>query len=152
MSAALVSAQPRWMPAARECWEHAGLRCAIVASPIGGWNGYVQLPWGHPWRACGWLATPLGDGLSFGPSAEGWVGFDTGHAADAWHPDDDSPPYVPGWAVEQGWPAEVPVADALERMRALRRQLALSLGGELWTLPRLRAHVELLAELLAAAR
>jgi hypothetical protein len=73
MSAALVSAQPRWMPAAREVWEHAGLRCAIVASPLGGWNGYVQLPPGHPWRR---RAGPIGD-LSYGPTAEGWVGFGT---------------------------------------------------------------------------
>jgi hypothetical protein len=144
----LLSAQPRWMPAARECWEHAGLRCAVIASPIGGWNGYVQLPWGHPWRARGWLDEELlAVGLTWGPSEDGWVGFDTAHAGDAWHPDDDAPPYEPAW-----WPWPAPhelAAEVAEGLARLRRLAAGSLGRELWTLPRLRAKVDQLAEVLA---
>jgi hypothetical protein len=146
----LLSAQPRWMPAARESWEHAGLRCAIIASPLGGWNGYVQLPPGHPWRRCEWLGTPLGIDLSWGPDPDGWIGFDTGHAGDAWHPDDDHPPYVPPWwgRLPGAPPFPPPALDQAltEHVRSLRRQLAQSLGRELWTLPRLRARTEDLAE------
>jgi hypothetical protein len=145
----LLSAQPRWMPAALQAWEHAGLRCAIIASPLGGWNGYVQLPGGHPWRR---RAGPIGD-LTYGPSAEGWVGFDTGHAGDAWHPDDDHPPYEPPWwrRLRGAPPFPPPALDLAltEHVRRLRLQLAQSLGQELWTLPKLRAAVEDLAAHLA---
>jgi hypothetical protein len=142
---ALVPAQPRWMRAARDAWEHAGLRCAIVASPLGGWNGYVQLPPCHPWRARAWLDLP-GD-LTWGPDGDGWVGFDTAHAGDAWHPDDDHPPY---WPFPD--PAQLVPPAALQAIAELRRQLALSIGNQLWTLPRLRGEVERLAERLAAGR
>lgn len=150
MTGALVVAQPNWFPAAREAWPHHGVRCAIVASPLGGWNGYVLLPWGHPWRACAWMETPLGAELSWGPDDQGWVGFDTGHGGDAWHPDDDTPPYQPGW-----WPGPPPPPDVLAGMAArvaeLRRLTAAMSGRELWTLPRLRAKVEDLAKLVALA-
>ena len=145
---ALVHAQPRGFPAARETWEHAGLRCAIIAAPIGGWNGYVQLPYGHPWRDCAdFLEVPI-SGLSWGrPYDDDWIGFDTGHAGDAWHPDDDSPPYQPSW-----WPLpDEVIPGALENMQWLRRQLALSLGRELWTMPKLRAAVDNLAEMVDLA-
>jgi hypothetical protein len=142
---ALLPAQPHGFPAARDAWTHAGLRCAIVASPMGGWNGYVQLPPAHPWRARAWLDLP--DDLSWGPDSDGWIGFDTGHAGDAWHPDDDHPPYQPSW-----WPWPEPEADMAWAVTELRRQLAASLGRPLWTLPRLRAAVDALAEQLAVGR
>lgn len=142
----LVSVQPRGMPAAREAWAHHGVRCAIVASPMGGWNGYVQLPWGHPWRERAWLEVPL-PGCTWGPDSDGWVGFDTGHAGDAWHPDDDSPPYAPAWAMGPGPdPASVEAGVAL--LRSLRLQLAGAFGMPLWTLPRLRERVEGWADLV----
>jgi hypothetical protein len=149
---ALVCAQPRWFPAAREAWEHHGVRCAIIASPMGGWNGYVQLPWGHPWRGRAWLEVPL-PGISWGPDDHGWVGFDTGHAGECWAPDDDSPPYVPGWATPPGVPDADAHAEALEAgvalLRTIRATLAASLpGGRTWTLPMLRARVEEWADLV----
>jgi hypothetical protein len=141
----LVRGQPRMAVPARETWLHAGLRCAIVASPMGGWNGYVQLPLGSRWRWAGWLDVPI-DGLTWGPDPDGWVGFDTGHAWDAWAPDDDSPPYQPAW-----WPGPPgPVPDHIvAALRLLRRQTATMLGGTTWTLRRLRRKVEDLAERLA---
>jgi hypothetical protein len=149
MSGALVRAQPDMAIPAREAWEHAGLRCAIVASPMGGWNGYVQLPPGSRWRRTGWLEVPdLGVSLTWGPDPDGWVGFDTGHATDAWAPDDDSPPYLPSWAAAAGF--TLPPPAVLAEVAVLRRRLAASLPGHtIWTLPRLRAAAEQLAERLA---
>lgn len=152
----LVRAQPPMIMAARETWEHAGLRCAIVASPMGGWCGYVQLPPGSAWRRAGWMEIPLdgpgGYPLTWGPDGDGWVGFDTAHAGDAWAPDDDSPPYQPAWwpATGQEPPPELR-ASMLEGIARLRRLTAGSLGGTFWTLPKLRAKVEDLAERLAVA-
>jgi hypothetical protein len=140
---ALVHAQPRYFLCAREAWEYAGIRCAIIASPMGGWNGYVQLPWGHPWRTRQWLEVPLG-GCTWGPDPDGWVGFDTGHAGDAWHPDDDTPPRAPSWWPQQGpWPPEEAAAASamVERIRTARLMMAAAFGQPLWTLPRLREKV-----------
>ena len=147
---ALVVAQPAMARPAREAWERAGVRCAIVASPMGGWNGYVQLPWGHPWRARDWLEVPL-PGCTWGPDDRGWVGFDTGHAWDAWAPDDDSPPHLPAWLTAGqflGGPDPEVAQAAAEHLAQLRRRVAASLPGHrTWTLPRLRAEVELWADL-----
>jgi hypothetical protein len=145
---ALVLAQPDLMVPARDTWQHAGLACAILASPMGGWNGYVQLPPGTP-RTIGRYSLPTPLELTYGPDPDGWVGFDTGHPWDVWAPDDDSPPYPPTWA--QVPPAELPVLlPELARMRRRFQQLSAQLpGATTWTLPRLHALVDHFAERLA---
>jgi hypothetical protein len=147
----LVRAQPWVLHPARECWVHAGLRCAIVASPLGGWNGYVQLPPGSTWRRRDFLELPV-DGLTYGPDPDGWVGFDTGHAWETWAPDDDQPGYMPAWLVDQGAtpPPGGAVDHGLQVLRRVRAELARSVPwGVTWTLPMLRARVEALAVRLA---
>lgn len=64
-------------------WTYRGLTCRTA---IGGWGGcgYVQLPHGHP--DAGHLADSyeVHGGITYGPDADGWLGFDTGHAGDSW--------------------------------------------------------------------
>lgn len=52
-------------------------------------NGYARLPEGHPFRT---LDLQMDDydklhvhgGITYGPTDDGWVGFDTSHAGDIW--------------------------------------------------------------------
>lgn len=138
----------------REVWLHAGVVCAI-AWGFAGYNGYVQLPPRHPWRMRDYDEIPVEvhGGLTFGhhrsienrefglrregrtaADTGGWVGFDTMHAWDHW-PDDELP--MP--------------AQRINRETVMYRQLMREMhtGDRFtvtWTLERLRAEVEHLAE------
>ena len=99
-----------------------GVRWATKTAPMyGAVNGYIQLPEGHPWRA---HELQLGEGpdidvhggITYGPDASGWIGFDTLHAGDVW-------PGSPSWQIELGgrkWTAE----DVAYEARNLARQAA----------------------------
>ena len=67
-----------------------GLRWVTAAAPLAGAvNGYVELPEDHPWlgHELQSLEGPdidvHGD-ITFGPTTERWIGFDTLHAGDVW--------------------------------------------------------------------
>lgn len=82
MSPATETAPPKMTPL--ESGVHRGLRWAVVAAPVAGVNGYVQLPTGHPWAHLGYDDMPVEvhGGLTY---AEGrWIGFDTAHSGDVW--------------------------------------------------------------------
>jgi hypothetical protein len=153
----LLRAQPRVHAPVPEVWQHLGVACAIAASPMGGWNGYAQLPPGSVYRRSAVLHVPVFS-LTFGPDPDGWVGFDTG--GQYWAVEDDQPGYVPdSWQLVDADGRRVPMqrdreaeAFALSMMRRVHQQLAASLPGPTWTLPRLRRHVERLAEILAVLR
>lgn len=59
-------------------WTHEGVECAMARSPMHGCNGYVRLPAG--------LAIDVDElgGITWGPDAARWIGFDTSHGWDAW--------------------------------------------------------------------
>lgn len=113
-------------------WEHAGLVCMIRPGPpmLGFYNGYVAVPPAH--AAYGLHYDKLQDvdvhgGLTYGElEPDGWVyGFDTGHAYDVW-----------------------PEATMPEWLREMRERRT----GIEWTLEKLEAEVNRLAEQLAAVR
>lgn len=118
-----------------ESWDAFGLRCAISFGLIT-FNGYVRIPEG--------LFTPenvrrvldASGGITFGPDAEGWVGFDTGHAGDYWAPDDL---------------AEYLHPSALTTANSMRDLAARVSYGKRWTLPLLRDAVEELAGQVSVA-
>jgi hypothetical protein len=141
-----------------ERWRHAGLDCCIRVGSHS-LDGYVRLPDGHPDRRFAEAADAVDEamdpdpipfpfamghrhipvdihgGLSDGPDQEGWVGFDTAHGLDYWADEDLEP-----------------------HLRQAERILAHTIGqrlqrdglGTRWTLERLRAEVNRLAEELAA--
>jgi hypothetical protein len=74
-----------------EHFEHAGLDCKIVKTSLGHWCGYVRRPESvEPVR---WMSdydskhdevldaeVDVWCGITYGPDADGWVGFDDAHA------------------------------------------------------------------------
>jgi hypothetical protein len=64
-------------------WEHVGLTCAIFVGPMGGYNGYCQMPPTHPYYEVDELEVPANvhGGITYTGSL-GWIGFDTAHAGD----------------------------------------------------------------------
>lgn len=68
---------------------YRGLRWAVVAGPVLGVNGYVQLPSGHPWQRLSYDEMPaeVHGGLTF--QSGRWIGFDTAHAGDVWDAEHD---------------------------------------------------------------
>jgi hypothetical protein len=69
-------------------WEAHGLECTIRDSGMGFFNGYVRLPADHVAHDATYdqinRSIRAHGGLTYGPDADGWVGFDTGHAGDYW--------------------------------------------------------------------
>lgn len=70
-----------------------GIRWATCRAPIyGAVNGYAQIPEDHPWFGLkdSWEEDTVFDGLdmpggmTYGPAADGWIGFDTLHLGDYW--------------------------------------------------------------------
>lgn len=64
----------------------SGLKCAVVVNPFGGCNGYVQLPVKHPkeWANGDKIPVTAHGGITYGPDAGRWIGFDTLHLGDYW--------------------------------------------------------------------
>lgn len=67
----------------------SGISWRVVAAPFyGAANGYVQLPEEHPWRdqelQMGAVDVEVHGGVTYGPTQDGWIGFDTLHAWDVW--------------------------------------------------------------------
>lgn len=74
-------------------WRHSGLACKLVKNPIGFYCGYVQVPpetikttrfesrYDEMDGVIEADVTAHG-GITYGPDADGWVGFDCGHAGD----------------------------------------------------------------------
>jgi hypothetical protein len=139
-----------------ERWRHAGLDCCIRVGSYS-LDGYVRLPDGHPDRQLAETADEVdqavrGDpipfatghqhipvnihgGLSDGPDEAGWVGFDTAHGLDYWA-DEDLAPHLR---------QDDRICAHMIAVRLQRDGL-----GTRWTLDRLRAEVNRLAEQLAA--
>jgi hypothetical protein len=98
-----------------------GVEWFTYTAPLfGAVNGYAHLPEGHPWRDLDlqlddWDKGPkIHGGVTYGPTAEGWVGFDTLHAGDYW-------PGAPRhFGDDREWTSEQ-VAD---EARSLARQIA----------------------------
>ena len=58
--------------------------------------GYVQLPNGHPWRDLDLQfeqndVVQIRGGITFGPTGDGWIGFDTNKHHDTWPNADPTP-------------------------------------------------------------
>jgi hypothetical protein len=152
--------RPRLAMPPAELWRPAfGLWCAVCPNPLlGGFNGYVQLPEGHPWRGVDGERLPVrlapiplfGDqqrSLTWGPDGDGWVGFSTLELGDWWAPDDLAGMGRPlaGWWDDWivGEIGGAGLAGLGGRMRAS------GFGGHRWTRGELRAAVEDLAGQLA---
>jgi len=77
-------------PGEERTWTYRTKRCKVVKNDVGDWCGYTQTPLrgftdtdlydhgGHE----GQRVLSVHGGLTYGPDADGWVGFDCGHAAD----------------------------------------------------------------------
>jgi len=67
-------------------WTHEGIDCAMAQSPMLGVNGYVKVPPEVilPYDEYHDVALNAHGGITYGPDSAGWIGFDTGHAFDAW--------------------------------------------------------------------
>lgn len=136
-----------------ERWNHNGVECAISPSPMGGMNGYIQIPKdarqssGPPSPEHHWLsAEDLEDslhchgGITYGPDEEGWLGFDTGHAGDLW------PEHiVEEWKDPTIWPTGVKDLYAIQR--EYRQPWTID-----WTFEKLREEVKNLAEQVHSLR
>lgn len=58
--------------------------------------GYVRLPARHPWRELDLQfvhndVVPVRGGITYGPTTDGWIGFDTDHLNDTWPQSDPTP-------------------------------------------------------------
>lgn len=106
---------------ARETGEVDGIRWATCNAPFPpAVNGYALLPAGHPWRELDlqgedYAAVDVHGGITYGPDADGWIGFDYLHAGDCW-PGSRMPRF--GDHVERT-PGEV-----ADEARSLARQIA----------------------------
>lgn len=104
-----AQAPPRVTPI--ESGVHRGLRWAVVAGPVLGVNGYVQLPTGHPWEHLGYddIDVAVHGGLTY--KEDRWIGFDTAHAGDCWASEYDkhgmSRHYGDGWDRDWTVPAVI---------------------------------------------
>lgn len=67
-------------------WTFRGLLCGIALSPQYGMNGYVKLPKALFDTTPDYDSLPVNchGGLTYGPDAGRWVGFDCAHAGDIW--------------------------------------------------------------------
>ena len=59
--------------------------------------GYAQLPEGHPWRDLDLQfednhVVDIRGGITYGPTTDGWIGFDTNHPEDHWPESDRETP------------------------------------------------------------
>lgn len=59
--------------------------------------GYAQLPEGHPWRNLDLQfadnhVVDIRGGVTYGPTPDGWIGFDTNHPEDHWPESDRETP------------------------------------------------------------
>lgn len=73
-----------------------GIHWVTAAAPFeGAVNGYVQLPENHPWLdyelQFDGPDIDVHGGITFGPTDERWIGFDTLHAGDSWPVGPDIP-------------------------------------------------------------
>ena len=95
-----------------------GVEWVTCRAPLwGAVNGYALLPEGHPWRDLDLQTSDKGPdvhgGITFGPTDDGWIGFDTLHSGDVW-PESDMPHYGPDeWDIH--WTPEM-VADAARKL------------------------------------
>lgn len=127
-----------------------GVLCAIAAGGgMPGLNGYVRLPGGHPWRdldlqSVDYEVVEVHGGITFGPTSDGWIGFDTGHGGDVW-----------------AWPEVEPYLDSLhpqirDSWLDMRERGTLNLLADItpwtqhWTLERVVVETERLAAQVAA--
>jgi hypothetical protein len=102
---------PKGMTPIRE-WTAHGLRCVLVRAPI--WNainGYVQVPSITTEQA---EQVEVHGGVTFGPTGDDWIGFDTLHSGDYWP---EMAHYVQRTSYDRTW-TEDEVAAECERMAA----------------------------------
>lgn len=59
--------------------------CIRRHTTLGNLNGYVMIPPGHPWRTELPETVEVHGGITYGPTSDGIIGFDTGHYCDV-HP------------------------------------------------------------------
>lgn len=115
-------------------WSHGGLECAMAHSPMHGVNGYVRVPAGVDAQELV-DAEALDACVTWGPDADGWVGFDTAHGWDLW------------------WDPDVPES----RLERALREVDFVLPRppvewmNVWTLEKVEAEVVRLADEVRAA-
>jgi hypothetical protein len=91
-----------------------GVPWCIAPHPRRGYNGYAQLPPRLHALPVNWdRYVHVHGGLTYGPDAAGWIGFDTGHLGDVWGPSELVYP-----------PADLRVDWTQERVIAEARRLA----------------------------
>ncbi|MFE5092096.1 hypothetical protein ACFRCI_17325 [Streptomyces sp. NPDC056638] len=116
-------------------WDAYGMPCLIRAG-FTSLNGYVRLPQGKYDSKTVERIFETHWGITYGPDEEGWIGFDTAHANDYWPPDD---------LVSHVGNEGMMVANTL-------REYAIKYGGgRRWTLDKLKAETESLAQQVAIA-
>lgn len=106
-----------------------GIEWITKPAPIfGAINGYVRLPAGHPWRDLDLQMEDHVDvhgGVTYGPTSDGWIGFDTLHSGDWWPGMYDTFRTQPGpLSGERVWTAEDVASEA--RNLASRASAALA--------------------------
>lgn len=83
---------------------HKGVEWETRKAPIyGAINGYARLPEGHPFRSRDLQIDDehvlhVHGGITYGPTTNGWVGFDTLHAGDIW-PDTPHRPMLTDYGI-----------------------------------------------------
>lgn len=106
-----------------------GVRWVTKDAPMyGAVNGYARLPEGHPWRdkelqMDDYDLVDVHGGITYGPDADGWIGFDTLHAFDVWP---GSPDYqkddeygrwwTPDMVAEEARQLAIQIAKAMEEV------------------------------------
>lgn len=125
---------PDWETTLEE-WTAYGLLCRIKPGYTS-LNGYVQFP---PLPLSRETVESIFDvhwGITWGPDADGWIGFDTAHAFDYWAPDDLIEHLSP-----EGFKVAMMINELAQGAPYVRR----------WTYAKLRAETEQLAQQVAVA-
>ncbi|WP_371590877.1 hypothetical protein [Streptomyces sp. NBC_00470] len=126
---------PDWETTLEE-WTAYGLLCRIKPG-FSSLNGYVKFPTDLPLsRETVEDIFDVHWGITWGPGADGWIGFDTAHAFDYWAPDD-----LIAHLSEEGFKTAQMIGQLAQGAPYVRR----------WTYGKLRAETEQLAQQVAVA-
>lgn len=97
---------------------HAGIEWETrLHAGLGATNGYARLPEGHPLRSLDlqWddaSELSVHGGITYGPTDDGWVGFDTSHFTDIWPMTPDFLKEIPSPTPKIFWTHEMVESEA----------------------------------------
>ena len=107
-----------------ESGAEGGISWFIAEAPLwGAVNGYARLPEGHPWRELDLQCADyergpeVHGGVTYGPTEDGWIGFDTLHGGDNW-------PGSPRYGGRTEWDIDWTAERVADEARHLARQIA----------------------------